>query len=146
VNHIGKKLAISLTFGLYSLYIVMFILRLFGQSQTGHRLASLQFLAVPILVYLLTNASKARRPALFAIQAGLMLLFLAVEFTLDYWPGYEFRRVNWMVIGYVIFFFAATGGLLGMAAEGERKWIAPAVALYLVMAVLAFVSRMVTGI
>ena len=68
-----------------------------------------------------------------------------VELLLDYVLKIEFRQVTWTVISYVMLFFAATGGMLGVAANGGRVWMISAVILYLVMAVLAFVQRAVTG-
>lgn len=141
-NNLGAHLAN----GLYSLYILMFILRLMGYPQAGHWLASIQFAAIIPLVYLLSKTKQAERPALYRLQIYLMLGFLVVEFLLDYVFQFEFRSVRWMVITYVTFFFAATGGLLGLASYAEKRtWRITAVALYLVMAVLAFVQRAVTG-
>ena len=75
-----------------------------------------------------------------------MLIFLLVELLLDYILKIEFRQVRWMVITYVTLFFAATGGLLGVVAYAEnRGWNVIAIILFLVMAVLAFVQRAVTG-
>jgi hypothetical protein len=51
-----------------------------------------------------------------------------------------------MVIGYVTFFFAATGGMIGVASLASAGWAIAAVILFLVMAVLAFVQRAVTGL
>jgi hypothetical protein len=50
-----------------------------------------------------------------------------------------------MVISYVVVFFAGSGGLLGVAANAGRSWSIPAIILFLVMAILAFVQRAVTG-
>jgi len=82
---------------------------------------------------------------LYYIQIILILLFLLVELLLDYILKIDFRQVRWMVISYVTFFFAATGGMLGVAANGGRTWTISTVILFLVMAVLAFVQRAVTG-
>jgi hypothetical protein len=51
----------------------------------------------------------------------------------------------WMTISYVVLFFASAGGLLGIASYAGRTWTVSAVILFLVMAVLAFVQRAVTG-
>lgn len=133
------------TVTLYTLYILLFILRLLGRPQYGHWLASLQFLAGIPLVYLLLKASQLERPVLYYVQISLMLVFLLVELFLDYILMIEFRQVSWMVISYVMFFFAATGGMLGVAANAGRTWTIAAVILFLIMAVLAFVQRAVTG-
>ena len=133
------------TVTLYTLYILLFILRLLGRPQYGHWLASLQFLVGIPLVYLLIKAPQLGRPVLYYVQICLMLVFLLVELFLDYILMIEFRQVSWMVISYVMFFFAATGGMLGVAANAGRTWTIAAVILFLIMAVLAFVQRAVTG-
>ena len=75
-----------------------------------------------------------------------MLAWLIVEALLDYILKINFRNTNWMVISYVVLFFAGSGGLLGMAANASRNWRIPAIILFLVMAVLTFVQRNVTGL
>ncbi len=68
-----------------------------------------------------------------------------MEFLLDYALKIEFRQTRWMVISYVVLYFAGTGGMLGVAANAGRGWTISAVILFLVTAVLAFVQRSVTG-
>jgi hypothetical protein len=74
-----------------------------------------------------------------------MLAWLIVELCLDYIFQIDFRHTRWMVISYVILFFAGTGGMLGVAANAGRGWTISAIILFLVMAALAFVQRVVTG-
>lgn len=50
-----------------------------------------------------------------------------------------------MVISYVTLFFAGAGGMLGVAAYAGRGWSIASIVLFLIMAVLAFVQRKVTG-
>ena len=85
------------------------------------------------------------RPWLHFVQIGLMLAFLVAEALLDYILKIEFRHKRFMVIGYVVLFFAGTGGMLGVAALAGSGWILAAGVLFLVMAVLTFVQRAVTG-
>lgn len=74
-----------------------------------------------------------------------MLAWLAVEALLDYILQVDFRNVRWMLISYVVLFFAGAGGVLGVAANAGRGWAILAIVLFLVMAVLTFVQRAVTG-
>lgn len=74
-----------------------------------------------------------------------MLAWLVVEVLLDYILKIDFRNVRWMVIGCVVLFFAGTGGMLAMARCAGRGWIISAILLFLIMAVLTFVQRAVTG-
>ena len=101
--------------------------------------------AIPLVAYLFLSAGQFERSALYQIQIGLMLAFLLVELLVDYVLKIDFRQVRWMVIVYVPFFFAATGGMVGIASLAGRGWTIAAVVLYLVMGVLAFVQRAVTG-
>ncbi len=140
-NLLGAIAAVTL----YALYILLFVFRLLGRPQFGHWLASFQFLTALPLGYLLLKAPQFERPVLYYVQICLMLAFLLVELLLDYILKISFRQVRWMVISYVMFFFAATGGMLGVAAYGGREWTISAVALFLVMATLAFAQRAVTG-
>ena len=78
-------------------------------------------------------------------QIGCMLAWLAVEALLDYILQVDFRNVRWMLISYVVLFFAGAGGVLGVAANAGRGWAILAIVLFLVMAVLTFVQRAVTG-
>ena len=64
-----------------------------------------------------------------------MFIFLLVELLLDYVLVIEFRQVGWMVISYVMLFFAATGGMLGVAAKAGRTWTISGVILFLYMLV-----------
>lgn len=140
-NLLGAVVAI----GYYALTILLFVLRLLGRAQLGHLLASLQFLAAPVLIYLLIVGPSLGRPWLTYVQIALMLFFLVVELLLDYVLKIEFRQIRWAVITYVTLFFAATGGMLGLAADAGRPWALIAEILFLVMAILAFVQRAVTG-
>jgi len=141
-NLIGAILA-----GAYFLTcILLFSLRLLGKPEIGRSIATIQFLAAIPLLYLLFTAPQLQRSRLYYIQVLLMLAFLIAELLLDYIFKVEFRQVRWMVITYVVFFFAATGGLLGVARLAGQVWITLDGILYLVMAVLAFVQRGVTGL
>ena len=140
-NLLGAIVAVAL----FALYIVMFILRLTGRVELGHWIASAQFLTAVPLIYLLVQAPRLERRGLYYVQIILMLLFLVVELFLDYILQVEFRQNIRAVIAYVVFFFAAAGGMLGIAAEAGRPWTIASIVLFLIMAVLAFVQRAVTG-
>jgi hypothetical protein len=125
----------------------MFGLRLAGFAELAHQFAMLQFLAFFPMVYMLVTSKRLGRTTLYVIQVSLLLAFLLVELIVDTILRVDFRHTHWMVITYVTFFFAATGGLLGLITLMEsRGWTITGVALFLVMAILAFVSRTVTGI
>ncbi len=98
-----------------------------------------------LMIYLLVIAPQLERPALYYLQIGLMLAWLLVEALLDYILKIDFRQVRWMVISYIVLFFAGTSGMPGVAANAGREWTIAAGILFLLMALLAFVQRAVTG-
>jgi hypothetical protein len=124
---------------------LIFVFRLFGKPQFGHWIGYFEFLLAIPLIYLLIQAPQLERPALYYIQIGCMLAWLVVEALLDYILKVDFRQVRWIVISYVVLFFAGTGGLVGVAANAGKSWSMTAIILFLIMAVLTFVQRAVTG-
>ena len=126
--------------------ILVFVFRLLGKPQYGHWIGYFEFLLAIPLIYLLFQAPRLERPALYYIQIACMLAWLVLEALLDYILKVDFRQVRWMVISYVVLFFAGTGGMLGVASNAGRGWSISAIILFLIMAVLIFVQRAVTGI
>ena len=98
------------------------------------------------LGYLLLKAPQFKRPSLYYIQIGLMLLWLLLLFMVDYVFKVDFRQTQWMVISYVVLYFAGMGGMIGVAAQAGRGWTISAIMLFLIAGVLAFVQRAITGI
>lgn len=141
-NNLGAILAVVI----FSLCILIFIARLLHRPALGLQIGIALQLAVLPLLYLLWTAPQIPRPPLFYVQAGLMLIFLIVELFLDYILKINFRNIQSYVIPYVMLFFAGTGGMIGIAANAGREWSIAAGVLFLVMAVLAFVQRAVTGL
>jgi hypothetical protein len=129
----------------FILAILVFVFRLLGKPGVGHRIGYLEFLLVIPLLILLLSAPQLSRPALYYVQIGLVLVWLLVEALLDYILKVDFRRVRWMVICYVTLFFAASGGLVGVASNAGTAWTWVAGVLFIIMAALAFIQRAVTG-
>jgi hypothetical protein len=129
---------------IYLSSIAVFLLRILSRSDTGAGIPIL-LMALP-LSYLLMVAPDSQRPAIYFLQLGLMLMWIVVLFLVDYWPGFEFRDNNGLVIGFVVLYFAGIGGMIGVASLAGRGWMIGAVILFFITAVLAFVSRWVTGI
>ena len=125
--------------------ILVFAFRLLGKPQCGHWIGYFEFLLAIPLIYLLIQAPQLGRPALYFIQVACMLAWLVLEALLDYIIKVDFRQVRWMVISYVVIFFAGAGGMLGVASTAGRSWSIAAIVLFLVMTVLTFVQRAVTG-
>ena len=125
--------------------ILVFFFRLLGKPQIGHWIGYFEFLLAIPLVFLLLQAPQLERPALYYVQIACMLGWLVVEALLDYILNIDFRHVRWIVISYVVLFFAGSGGMLGVAANAGRAWSISAIILFVVMTVLTFVQRAVTG-
>ncbi len=141
-NRLGAMVAIAF----FISAILVFIFRLLGNPQGGHWLGYFEFLLAIPLIYLVFTAPILHRHTIYYIQIGCMIAWLIVEAVLDYILHINFRSTNWMVISYIVLFFAGTGGLLGVAANASRAWRIPAIILFLVMAALTFVQRSVTGL
>jgi hypothetical protein len=136
--------AIVATF-IYASCLLVFTSRLLGRPEYGHWLGYVMMLSAAPLVYLLLKAPQLARPPLYYLQIGLMLAYLLVELALDYVLKLQFRQVQWMVIGYVMLFFAGTGGMLGVASQAGRAWTVSSGLLFLAMAILTFWQRAATG-
>ncbi len=141
MNLLGALVAVAF----YASAILVFVFRLLGKPQFGHWIGYVEFLLAIPLAYLLVIAPQLERPGLYYLQIGLMLAWLLVEALLDYILKLDFRKVRWMVISYIVLFFAGTGGMLGVAANAGLGWTIAAGILFLLMAVLTFVQRAVTG-
>jgi hypothetical protein len=140
-NLIGAGLAHAI----YIIVILIFAARLAGKPHLDHMLGLVLSVTAAPLLYLLVLAPSLNRPPLYYIQISLMLAFLVVELLLDYLLKVDFRNVRWMVIAYVMIFFAGSGGMIGVASHAGRGWTISAVVLFLLMGVLAFVQRLITG-
>ena len=140
-NLLGAIVAIAF----YVSAILVFVFRLLGKPHYGHWIGYFEFLLAIPMIFLLLKALQLQRPALYYIQIGCMLAWLVVEALLDYILKIDFRNIRWMVISYVVLFFAGTGGMLGVARYAGRGWSISAIILFLIMAVLTFVQRAVTG-
>lgn len=126
--------------------IITFASRMIFKLSPGH------WVGIPILLmtfplgYLLIKAPEFNRPFLYYVQIGVMLIWIIILFLVDYIFKYDFRHTQWMVISYVVLYFAGIGGMIGIAALAGREWAISAVILFFVAAILAFLQRAVTGI
>ena len=101
--------------------------------------------AIPIF-YLVYASADFERPALYYIQLGLMIGFIIIELLLDYILKVDFRHTKWMAISYVMFFFASTGGMIGIASQAGKFWTIFSIILYLNVVTLAFIQHAKTGL
>jgi len=142
LNLLGAYIAIIILFA----SSLIFIFRL-TNHQTAEYWTGIAFMltAIPI-VYLIYSSSNIERPTLYYIQLVLMIGFIILELSLDYIFKVDFRHTKWMAISYVMFFFASTGGMIGVASQAGKFWSIIAVILFLIMTALAFIQRAKTGL
>jgi hypothetical protein len=126
--------------------IITFVSRMIFRLGPGHWVGIPILLMAFPLVYLLIRAPDFNRPTLYYIQIGVMLLWLIVLFLVDYVFRYDLRQMQWMVVSYVVLYFAGLGGMIGVAALAGRGWMISAIILFFITAILTFVQRAVTGI
>jgi len=124
---------------------LIFLFRLLGNSKIEYWLGILFLLTFIPIVILLLNANELQRPKIYYIQLGLMMAFIVVEFLLDYLFKVNFRNTRWMVITYATLFFAATGGMIGIASLSGKIYSVVAIILFLILIFLAFFQRVKTG-
>jgi hypothetical protein len=130
---------------IYVSSIITFLSRLLWGVKPGHWIGFPLLLMVFPLAYLLLTAPQLQRSSLYYIQVGLMLAWIVLLFLVDYVFKFDFRQVQWMVISYVVFFFAGAGGMIGVTALAGRGWTISAVVFFLLTTVLAFIQRSLTG-
>ena len=127
------------------LCILIFVFRLGGFPEIERILGGLFVACGAPLLYMLFLARRHQRPTIFYIQISVILIFILMELSLDYLFKIDFRNVKWMTILYVMFFFAGTGGLIGIASLQGKRWGTVAIVLFLIMTFLAFWQRAKTG-
>ena len=125
--------------------IMTFSSRIVFKIGPGHWVGTPLLLMVVPLGYLLLSAARANRSLLYYIQVGLMLLFIIILILVDYVLHFDFRQTQWMVVSFVVFYFAAMGGMIGVASLAGRGWAISSIVLFLIAAVLAFLQRSITG-
>ena len=74
-----------------------------------------------------------------------MIVFITIEFIVDWYPKVDFRNNLTIVLPYVMLFFGATGGMIGVASLAGKQWSVITAITFLIMLVLAFLQRQITG-
>jgi len=124
---------------------LIFIFRMSNQQTIEYWLGIIFLLTTIPLVYLLFTANQLQRPMIYYIQIGTMIGFLIMELLLDYVLKVDFRNIKWITITYVMFFFAGTGGMIGIASQASKVFAIIAILLFLIMTILAFIQGAKTG-
>jgi len=128
------------------LIIIMFTARILGWLEIGRWIGIVSSLVLIPLIYLFVVGLKTERRIIYFVWLALMVLYAIFELVVDQILAIDIRSSQWTVIPYVMFFFAATGGMIGVAAQAGKPWTRLTCAIFLIMAVLAFVQRGITGL
>ena len=137
----------AITANVYMLLIIaMFAARILGWLEIGRWVGIASSLVLIPLIYLSIVGFKTDRHIIYFVWLTLMILFALFELIVDDILKVDFRSVQWAVVPYVMFFFAATGGMIGVAMQAGKRWSILTYVIFLIMAVLAFVQRGITGL
>ena len=130
---------------IYISSIITFLARIFFGTGPGYWIGIPVLLMAFPLVYLLVHAPGDNQSALYYIQVGAMLSWIVLLFLVDYVFKIQFRQTSWMVITFVVWYFAGMGGMIGVAAKAGKGWMISAIVLFFIAGTLAFVQRAITG-
>jgi hypothetical protein len=137
----------AITANVYMLLIIaVFISRILGWLEIGRWIGFASSLIIVPLVYLFVVGLKTGQRKIYFVWLALMGLFALFELVIDQILTIDLRSAQWTVIPYVMFFFAATGGMIGVASQAGKSWSMATTIVFLIMAILAFVQRGVTGL
>jgi hypothetical protein len=128
------------------LIIAVFVSRILGWLEIERWVGFASSLIIVPLVYLFIVGLGTGRRKIYFVWLALMVLFALFELVVDQILRIDLRSAQWTVVPYVMFFFAATGGMIGVASQAGKAWAITTVIIFLIMAILAFVQRGITGL
>ena len=137
----------AITANVYMLLIIaVFVARILGLLEISRWIGFTSSLIIFPLLYLFFVGLRTSRRRIYFVWLGLMVLFILFELVVDQILWIDIRSAQWSVVLYVMFFFAATGGMIGVAAQAGKAWSISTSVIFIVMAILAFVQRGITGL
>ena len=137
----------AITANVYMLLIIaVFVARILGLLEISRWIGFTSSLVIFPLLYLFIVGLRTSRRKIYFAWLALMILFVLFELIIDQILRADLRSQQSSVIPYVMFFFAATGGLIGVASQAGKTWAITTVIIFLIMATLAFVQRGITGL
>ena len=106
------------------LIIVVFIARIFNWLEIGRWVGLVSSLIIVPLVYLFVVGLRKGQRKIYFVWLALMLLFATFELVVDQILRIDLRSAQWTVVPYVMFFFAATTSMIGIAFQaGKSRYI-----------------------
>ena len=128
------------------LIIAVFVARILGLLEISRWIGFTSSLVIFPLLYLFIVGLRTSRRKIYFAWLALMILFVLFELIIDQILRVDLRSQQSSVVPYVMFFFAATGGMIGVASQAGKTWAITTVIIFLIMATLAFVQRGITGL
>jgi phosphoglycerol transferase MdoB-like AlkP superfamily enzyme len=137
----------AITANIYMLLIIaVFVARILGLLEISRWIGFTSSLVIFPLLYLFIVGLRTSRRKIYFAWLALMILFVLFELIIDQILRVDLRSQQSSVIPYVMFFFAATGGMIGVASQAGKTWAITTVIIFLIMATLAFLQRGITGL
>jgi len=137
----------AITANVYMLLIIaVFVARILGLLEISRWIGFTSSLVIFPLLYLFIVGLRTSRRKIYFAWLALMILFVLFELIIDQILRVDLRSQQSSIIPYVMFFFAATGGMIGVASQAGKTWAITTVIIFLIMAVMSFVQRGITGL
>ena len=137
----------AITANIYMLLIIaVFIARILGSLEISRWIGFTSSLVLFPLLYLFVVGLRTGRRKIYFAWLVLMILFVLFELIVDQILRIDLRSQQSSVVPYVMFFFAATGGMIGVASQAGKAWTITTVIIFLILAVMSFVQRGITGL
>ncbi len=100
---------------------LIFLNRVFGRAEWEQWLGyGTLIMAFPLALIAIANLA-ARRSWVFWILPLMMVLFLVVEFVLDYWLKFNFRQTAWLG-PYLLVYYLALFAMIGYSFLAGRPY------------------------
>jgi hypothetical protein len=137
----------AITANVYMLLIIaVFVARILGLLEISRWIGFTSSLVLFPLLYLFVVGLRTGRRKIYFAWLVLMILFVLFELIVDQILRIDLRSQQSLVVPYVMFFFAATGGMIGVASQAGKAWTITTVIIFLILAVMSFVQRGITGL
>ena len=137
----------AITANVYMLLIIALVIaRILGLLEISRWIGFTSSLVIFPLLYLFIVGLRTSRRKIYFAWLALMILFVLFELIIDQILRVDLRSQQSSIIPYVMFFFAATGGMIGVASQAGKTWAITTVIIFLIMAVMSFVQRGITGL
>ena len=113
----------AITANVYMLLIIaVFVARILGLLEISRWIGFTSTLVLFPLLYLFVVGLRTGRRKIYFAWLVLMILFVLFELIIDQILRVDLRSQQSSVIPYVMFFFAATGGMIGVASQAGKTW------------------------